>query len=211
MNTKTRNRLLLLSLILVLAALITLILGNFARESIAIPIYRFLWVSTLIFNSIPQALFWALFIAVALFLAARSVFKREKPTRKTPAPDMTYLKRVHVLTRWIQYAAHGTYFRQRLAKHLGELTVEILARRERLTREQIRQKLRDGDWDAPPEVRAYIQAGLSPASLLSTNLLSRLTGRLRPGGHSSPFNLHPETIVQFLEEQLEVQHGNRNR
>jgi hypothetical protein len=121
---------------------------------------------------------------------------------------------VQTLARWIQRASQGEYFKWNLAHNVGEIALEVLAYREHATVEQVRQRLREGRLDLPPEVRAYLMAGQAPRFTRSNGLLRRFRHRwLRP---APSFSLDPALLelVQLLEEQLEIggqQVGSRAR
>ncbi len=199
-----RTRLLLLGLVLLLAIPLVLVLGDFARKAIAVPLLYILWIGRLLLNSIPQLPFWALLLAVALVVAGASLVGRKKPKRKASKEETDYEGRVRVLTRWIHHAAEGgDYSKWRLAQCLGQLTQEGLACRGRLDPEQVKDHLQSGEVNAPPEIQAYLQAGLAPMSYRPAGLFSRLSHRLRLSAQTFPIDLDPERAVQFLEDQLE--------
>jgi hypothetical protein len=201
-----RKRLLPVGIVLLLAVPLVLVLRDLAREVIVVPLLHLLWVGDLYFQSIPQALFWALFSMVALIIAARSLVRDKKPARKKRQTETVGEGQVQVLTRWIRYAAQGGYSKWWLAQHLGELTCEVLAYRERITPGQMREQLRDGDLDAPPEVRAFLQAGLTLTFSRSVSLFSRLRRRLRSSVQTSAPDADLERVVQYLEDRLEAQY-----
>jgi hypothetical protein len=205
-TTFLKKRLLPFLLILALTAFLALVVGGTARELLIAPIRRILWVWFLIFRAIPQPLFWAVLLTTTVFLAARSLIKLQKHRLRAEKTPMKHPRRVQLLARWIHYATRGYYFKRRLAQHLGELAVETLAYRRRLTGEQVREDLKADELDAPPDVRAYIQAATTRLSLTPAGLLSRLVRRVQLGAQASPLDIDPENVVRFLERQLEVQH-----
>lgn len=204
-----RNRLLFLALVLLLAVPLMLLLRSFVREAIAVPLLRILWVGQILFQSIPQPLLWALLLTIVLLLAMRSLVRRRKPAQETDRAETVYPGRVRTLTKWLQHIDKGYYFKRRLAQHLVELTAEALAVRERQALGQIRRRLES--LDAPPEIQAYLQAGLKPVSPQPVGFLSKLARRLRLSTQPSPLDLDPERAIQFLEDQMEVGYDHRNR
>lgn len=206
-----RRRLLLLGLILLLAAPLMLVLRDFAREAIVVPLLYVLWLGRLLFQSIPQPLLWSLFLTLVLFVAVRSLGKRERPARGTRETEAESPGRVRVWARRVQLAARGDYSRWRLAHYLRKLILDVLAHRERLTPEQLKRRLGTGEVGAPPAVQAYLRAGLMPMPSGPLGLLSRLRQQLRSRARISPLDADLESAVQFLENQLEVSHDRRNR
>jgi hypothetical protein len=68
----------------------------------------------------------------------------------------------------------------------------------------MRQHLREGELDLPPEVQDYLQTGLTVTFSKSGSPFSRLLLRLRSSTHTAELDPGPENVVQFLENQLEV-------
>jgi hypothetical protein len=199
-----RRRLLLVGLVLLLAIPLTLALRNFARDVIVVPVLYILWLGHLLVQSIPQGVLWALLLLIALVISARSLSKGRSPAGKVreawadcPGQVAAWARQIHRMTR-------GSYYEWSLAQHLAKLSLAVLAYRERLTREQIKQHLQAGKLDMPPEIQAYVQAGLSPFLPNSPSLLSRLVHRLRQSVRTSPLAVDLEKVVRFLEKQLEV-------
>jgi hypothetical protein len=114
---------------------------------------------------------------------------------------------VLVLTRRIQKASKGDYFRWSLARYLGDLVCEVMAQRERATPEQLKRRLRAGRLDLPPGVRDYLEFGRVPLFATSAGLLSRLRARLGTGAQPPAFDPTLERVVEFLEEQLREASG----
>jgi hypothetical protein len=211
MKVKGRNRLLLVGLVMLLAAPLVLILRDVARDVVVVPLLRILWVGRILYDSIPQLPLWALFLVMAVLIALRSLIKSKEPRQQVMKVQADHPGQIRVLTRWIQRAAEGEYFRWGLTRHLEGLILEVLAHRERVTPEQVRQHLRTGRLEVPPEIGAFLQVRTTLTFSRPTSLLSWLRHRLRLStGHSS-FDPDLERIVQFLEDQLEVQHDHRNR
>jgi hypothetical protein len=206
-----RRRLVLLGLVLLMAAPLVLVLRDFAREAIVVPLLYVLWLGRLLFRSIPQPLLWSLFLTLALLVVARSLGGREGPARGMREAQAESPGRVRVWARRIQLADRGDYSRWRLAHYLRTLILDVLAHRERLTPEQLRRRLETGEVHAPPAVQAYLQAGLMPMPSGPLGLLSRLRQQFRSRAQVSLLDPSLESAVQFLENQLEVSHDRRNR
>jgi hypothetical protein len=203
MSTSLRNQLTLIAATLLLTVILALALPDLTREAVVVPIWYVIWIGQLLFHAIPQALLWALLFTIALVVAVRSLLKRPQFEEK-PEVEPIYTGQVYVLLRWIQHQKERDYFKQRLAQHLGRLTLETLAHQRRLTLGEIRPLM--GSLDAPPEVRAYLEAGLTPTPSRPGSRLSRLLHRLGWRRATSPLDLDPEIVVQFVERQLGVTH-----
>jgi len=192
-----RRRLLSLTLILILAGLLTVVLQEYTRHLI-MPFLFIVWVGQLLFETIPQAIIWGLFVAIALLIAGCSLFKRSalSPTapRLQPPPE----GRIESWARLIEQSKQETYYRWQLAQPLQELAIDVLAYRQRSTPRQIKQQLVGNPLDLPPEIQAYLQASMTSFSHLLAD-----RSRFRPGSAPTPLDLALEEIVQYLEDQLD--------
>ena len=194
---------LLLLLGLALAILLGLALQGVARQVIVLPILYLAWLAELIFRSIPGWLWWAWFLIIVAVIALRSLRGRARNagprrTQRLPVdgPARAWAIRVHT-------AKQGEYFRWRLAHDLAELALQYTAYRDhrglaKYDRGEYIQTL-----NAPPDVLAYLQAGLKAPPWQPLNRLSRVTRFWRPIKDDSPLALDPAKAVQFLEGKLE--------
>ena len=201
-----RRRVLLIGLVLLVAAPFMLAVRGFAREVIVVPLLRLLWIGQLFFNIIPQLLFWVVFIAFALLIALQSLFRRRQSVPEMAETGVGRRGRIQNLARWIERAKEGDYFRWGFSRHLGELILVVLADCQRTTPEQIRQGLKTGRLDTPPEVRPFLQVRLAPTFPSPRGLLETLRHRLRPRAQPSRPKPSLENVVKFLEDQLDVRH-----
>jgi hypothetical protein len=161
---------------------------------------------------VPQAPLWILFAGVVLLTAMRSLLRPLETQEKGPEEEAEYPGQVHILAASIERTAQSEYFRWALARQVGELISGVLAYRERTTPEQMRQRLRTDDLSLPPAIQTYLQVGFRPALSRPMNLFSRLKRRLLSSMPGARLAIDPslEEVIQFLEDQLEVDHDHRN-
>ena len=200
-----RKRLFLsIVLILLLTVPLALLLRDFARDVFLVELWRVFWGARILFESLPQLPIWGLLLVALLVIALRSLVRRKGMRREEAEDEVEYQGQVRVLTRWIQRALEGEYFRWSLAQHLGGLTWEVMAHQERITPDQVKQRLRAGRLDLPPVIQAYLQSARSPSSTTPAGLLSRIRDRF--GSSAQPPSLDPalEGVVRFLEDQLQL-------
>lgn len=197
-----RRRLLILGGILLGVVLLALLLRGVVRQAVLMPLLYTWWVGRLLYRSVPQLVFWVLFMVGALLILWRSLFRRAgDPPKTTGVVLEERMGPVQTWARWLRRARSSYYSRWRLARLLAELTQEILIYQNQMTPTDARQSLEMGSLEAPPEVRAYLQAGQGRRYFTRfSELAYRLSGR----GRHSPLELDPERAVQFLEERLEV-------
>lgn len=195
----------LAAIILLLAIPLRLLLLDEVRRVLLGPLLPLVRAGQLLSQAIPQALLWALALLLAGAIALRSLNWRPGPAPRRRAAIGWHAGPVRVWVQWLQEQGQGDYFRKRLAHRLGRLLVQALAPYERLTAQQARRLL--DRLEAPPEVRAYLQAGFEPeppATITRWSILARLKSRFRVNTQRSPLDLDPEEVVRFLETQLEV-------
>ncbi len=184
--------------ILLASLLLTMLLQNLVGRAIVEPLLYFYWIGQLILASIPQPFIWGAFLLVALFIAARSLLSRSTPARSRPrrrAADQDRIEGWHIL---LSQAHQETYYQWQLAQRLQKLAVAILAHHQKRPAKEIKQGLSSHSLDMPPEILAYLAAGMTPFSHF-TGSDSILPTKKEP----TPLDLDPERVIQFLEEQFE--------
>jgi hypothetical protein len=170
--------------------LLALLLKDFVRGKVIIPFLKVLR----FVDDLPQDLIWFFFIGIILFFAYKTLIKWKIPWSKSRRTQVVNQGQIEVLAELIRKANQGDYFRERLAQYLCDLTLKIIAHRERLTPEIMKERLKSGTLDVPPEILAYLQAGLiwdSP--------------HYRKREKTPLLDLDLKRIVQFLEHQLEYE------
>jgi hypothetical protein len=185
--------------ILLAAAVLTFFLRGLMRENIVGPLMYLAWIGQLVFWSIPQAGIWAFFIFIALVIALKSLVKRQPPPSKIPTPKTDRTKRIGTWAKSIRQADEDFYYQWQLAQELQKLTVQALANLERVERSEIRRRLEQGTIaDMSPEILAYLKAGVASFA----HSADKKT-RFGLGKQTSPLNLDPEQVIQYLEDKIE--------
>ncbi len=194
--------LLLLALALLLTIPLVLTFRDLVRAVIVIPLLYIVWLGRLVYLSIPQPLLWAIFLALALFIMVRSLHARAQLQQPSRPAEPAHVGRITVWARRLDRMTRGDYFRWCVARDLGQLGLELLAYCERLSpgRHDVRREIEK--LEAPPEIHAFLRAGLLLPSSRPISLLSRLAPWWRPNAPVSPLDLDPERVVQFLETQV---------
>jgi hypothetical protein len=199
-----RRRLLAGIVVLVLTVPLVFLLRDFIRDVLLIELMRIVWGVGILLDSLPQFVLWFLLLLTISVIAGRSLLGRPPPGQAARPPQQERLGQISLLSRWIERAGDGQYFRWSLSRYVGELTLDILARRERITPEQLRQDLRAGNLDLPPGVMTYLEYGFRQAYSRPVGWLSWLRSRWS----TDPSRVLPDAgllqVVQFLEEQMEV-------
>lgn len=192
-----KSKLIVLAVILLLAALLTPLLRDYSRPWIS-PLLYIAWVGRLLLAGIPQMVWWALLLAVALFIAGRtllSYWSRPQPSERTAAAPPG---RIESWTALIRQADQEIYYQWQLAQPLQELTLALLAHTERVAPADIKQRLNHNDLELPPDIQAYLQASLTSFSHLTPS-----RPRFGSASSPSPLALEIDYIIQFLEDKLD--------
>jgi hypothetical protein len=193
-----RNRFLPLGLILILAILLTLVSHNYMGEAIVTPLLYLVWIGRLIFESIPQGVIWALFLFIALLVAGRSLVKKRTHSGQSQYPETPEPERIEGWLNLLRRANQDDYYKWQLAQRIQRLTLDTLAHDERLELKQVRQNLAAGKLDLPPELQAYLEAGMT-----SFSHFLGAESRFRLRKQASSLDLDLERIIQFLEDKVD--------
>lgn len=203
-----RRRLLLIALAALLVALAAPAIDEFVGQVIVIPLLYIAWFAYALISSLPQALLWGGFVLVALLIAWRSLRKQrfvaEERLEEGHTPGR--LERWVRLIRFADQERVGQkgYAAWRLANRLSSLALEVLAEQERRSAQELRQQLARAALDIPPEVRAYLQAGIDRHDP-SWSLRRRgwpFPAWRRSRAARAPLDLDPERVVRLIETWL---------
>ena len=162
-----------------------------------------LWHVNLQLKSIPQDAFWALLLCLAAALAVASLFGRRTPRRVEGEQPERPRGLVRPLAHSVRRAKEAYYFRWRLARQLSALIVEAIDTSGQSGAGSKRQWWLKNSQNVPPEIRAYIEAALWGGFLRSAQTMPPWRRALSPGQARFPIDLDLETVVRFLEDQVE--------
>ncbi|MEJ5312563.1 MAG: hypothetical protein WHX52_22580 [Anaerolineae bacterium] len=190
-----------------LAVLLMFGLRNFVRETLALPLSYIFWLVGILAQTIPQLWLWIGLVVIALIIALRSLDRERRPPPPTPGKS-AYLARgrIDVWAERIDMLVKGKYSRQRFGYFIGKLIMEVLSHEERVNFRDIERRLAQGEVEAPPVVHDYLSSRLrSGLNEPRPGLLARLKSFLKlEKPQTAQLNAEVETIVKFLENQMEV-------
>lgn len=196
----------LLGFLLVL--LFSRLIFEVAKETIVLPIWQSVVVARALIESWNQRTLWILMLLIAASIALGNLFRfRRFQSAPDPLEVQTY-QRVETLARWIEMLPGSDYFKWRMARYLGELSVEVLAHTRTSPPGLVREWIRSGEVEAQPEIHTYLQLGLTPGS--QTMSLRQGRGR-RSLGPARALDLDPRRLVAFLEGELGTTAGEPDR
>ena len=198
-----RRRWLVLAITVALVVALVWALVRSVGGMLAVAIWWLLWYTNLVLKSIPQVACWALFLCLAAAMAIASLLgqgKAQPGGKEMPAPQGGPVRRLMLS---IQRAGEGYYFRWRLAGQLSERIIEAMATGDPTVTGARRQWWASNSRDVPPKIRAYVEAALWGGFWRPDGMRSRLRRAFSSDQAASPLDLDLETVVQFLESQVE--------
>lgn len=202
------NRILLPISLGLLVVVVTFLISDFVQEIIIMPllkIFRFV-------ENLPQDLLWFFFIGIIILFAFKSLIKWDIKSSEVRYSKIRRKGQTEELMDLIRDARDKSYFKQLLAQYLYKLTLEILAYRERIKPDVVKDRLESGTEYVPSEILAYLLAGQRWDFCLYSK---KGKGHFRSNAPDSPLELDPEKVVEFLEQQLghqlEVYRGLKDR
>ncbi len=189
------------------------------REAMARPVLLLIWYAELMLRSFPQALFWGILLVAALLVAARSLSSGPKVKPPDGPAPVSPRGRVETLAFWVDEAPAGRYFKQRLARHLLDLLLQVRGYDKPPSASRLTEMLGSDELGLPPEAQAYLGdtrrllSGLDTENMVQggrLDTLRRLIDRLLGPAQKGPSNLAVDpglrSLIETLEDNLEIVH-----
>jgi hypothetical protein len=186
-----RRQIAVLIILVILAALIALPMRTVVYYYVMAPLAFFWFYLVYYYHVIPQQFYWIILIQAASYIALGGLL--ENPFRRERLQLIRTSQKgpVDGLAARIKDSSRGVYSRWKVARALGILAVEILELRG--SRSSRVRALKGKDWNPPPGVQEYLEAGLNNS--FADFPLS---------GKKTPFNIDLEKVVTYLETQVEM-------
>jgi hypothetical protein len=160
----TPRRMLLLAIALLLIVGLGWLLRDFVRDSILLPLINLMWVIWVLIQSIPQFVFWGLFLLLALVVAARSLIASQPVAAVGGGmwtPRRSNLSRYRFWQRGLESMHGNSFSRERIVRELQLLTLQVLAEHDRVPLDEMRSRLLNGQLDLSgeePAIRSLLEA-----------------------------------------------------
>lgn len=224
------RRLVLLSILfLVLVVALLFWARPIIRELVVTPVSYLVWAIGILVNSAPQVFFWTALLLILVAASYRSVVgRRSRETMPAPSElaeatfDSTRLSgQVAFWALKVRLANRGSdYYQTSFNQAVGRLLMDLIAYRFHLSPFQVEERLRDGSIEVPGEVRTYALGSLRRMDIRDRHFLRELWQSLRhalerwlkPGAEQT-IKIDPRlaVVLNYIEEELEVPHGDVNR
>jgi hypothetical protein len=163
------------------------------RASVAGAVVRFflylVWSLDVFGRVIPEQGLWVGLLILILYIAVGSFYGKSSKVEKSRMDTTPAKGQVEAMAEWVEGRRRGVYFKWQIASLLGGIHQAI-------------QNHRGIGGSEPPneEVRAYLDAGInsSYADYPSPGLFEK--------AQPTPFDVELEQVVEYLEEQMEINH-----
>ena len=214
LGPRTKRALLLAApvLLIVLGVLVYWI-RDFIREHVLIPLIHTGWFIRGFVDAVPQAAWWVVIVVLVAYASFRALM-RGAPSQDTRyrSLDRELRGRIATLSEWLHGAAARRYPAAHIVRHLGELIRQASGMPD-ATNQQLIDMFADTDTGLPPEVREYCRGLLAPEQkTVKGRFIGTIGGLLSKRVDDGGDNIaHIETLVRYLEDQLEVDSESRHR
>jgi len=187
------GRILLLAASFVASAALALVLRGVAYDLILIPISYIGWLLGLVFRAVSELVWWTALVVIFGLMLAWQLVPELKAVGGRPPSSRPATGQVAAVALWLKRSRTSNYFRWQLANRLGRVS-------RRLEEICDRYPERGGPGQA---VAGYLAAGLN-RSFVDFPLSRRLFQR--PA--STPLDLEPAEVVEYLESLSSVDRAN---
>lgn len=212
----------------VLAALIiipvvmflTWIFQDIARRMVVLPASYVVWLFGRLLDSTPQFFIWITLIFVMGILIGKSLSTRSATNRETPSAEKKPVRRSRLKYWLVQLNQQSEFSRSRLIESVDRLALDVLTYTYQSPTWQVEKRLLDDEIDAPRELVTFIKMrrkspnyqAFTMAEFIK-NLLNYARDRLtkkRAMIQRPETNRELEMILEYLEDELEIPHGNKH-
>jgi len=176
-------------------------LRKFVSDYVITPIVFAVRIERLLFNAIPEVVFWSLLLFVGLILAVNSLPIKSQLSTNPPQTGEKWESRARQISKWIRTSEKSEYSKWMLARQLSSLAVDLLMYQERLSFQDVRNFLRRNKSAIPDEVHDYILAGMEVPSFRH---YSELVRNYHQNFLNSPLDINPEIVIDFLKKRIKT-------
>jgi hypothetical protein len=192
-----RNRFVPLLLFLLITFVLIVLMEDFVQRMIIAPMLSVVWFLAVVVASLPQLLFWGIFILAALIIATKSIGREKTFRSQNQGAPTSQRGPVAVWLSLLERAKSQDFSRWRLAQSIRKLTLNIQSPNGPLDQLRGEESKKGADLNLPPEIEAYFGAPMP-----SYQRFRRFWGQRGSGSRSAALDLDPEKVIEFLENEL---------
>ena len=190
------------------------------KEAALVPMLYILWVGELVFKSFDQQCIWLLALVIALVLSLSFSRRTKEPVEdyRIPAPQhFLGIGRIRFWRGQIRVGSSTVYTSGYHRSELRRLVIKTLTYREGVSDEELKEQLRSGRLNVPPEVRYILGLDdIRDGPDQSVDLMKRIVGwfdQIIVRFGASKFSPDPrlEKVAEYLESLMEVDDDAGNR
>jgi len=192
-NKKGLKTYLPLFLSLLFGLVLFFVVDDFVIDVLVIPFLWMVWFLSLLVRSIPQGVFWVVFILFMFVLTLSNIRKGRVKEARTTRHLTRKLGKVEKWARLLESATTYPYSKWRLSQQLRRLTQRVLSPPHEY--DQLGKP--ESDHQLPPPIKSYFEAEQPYGFSLMMRLGSRSTNT------SKDLDLNPEEVIRFIESRIE--------
>lgn len=177
------------------------LLRRFVSYYVITPIVFAVRIERLLFNAIPEVVFWSFFLLIGLILAVNSLPIKSLFLTKPPQTGEKLESRSRQISKWIRTSEKSEYSKWMLARQLSSLAFDLLMYQERISLQDVRKFMRRNKSAIPDEVHDYILAGMDVPSFRH---YSEMVSNYHQNSLTSPLDINPEIVIDFLETRIKT-------
>ncbi len=191
-----RRRLILLGVFFLVAAGMAYYVQNIVKAALFVPVSYIWWGFSILYQSVAQVVYWVLLLGGVSLMAFGSLYGKERGRKLVPEEFISPKGPLESVARQISQTRGGVYNKWLIANRFGKLARSILTLRNAQA-DDVGSPLKGRDWNPPPEVEAYLEAGL----LRTFADFPRQRRFSRPP--STPFDVDLNQVIVYLQSQME--------
>jgi hypothetical protein len=205
--------LVLVAILLALALPLAFMLEDFVRDAIVYPLAYQFWLARTVLDALPQACGLGLMVVLMGYLAIRSLFRDREPAQPSSRVERKSPGSVSLWQQRLELVSKGSYSRQRLDHHIGQVVLKAIAHEERLSGRETIQQIGSDHLNLPPGVEHYLEAALHAGLARERRPFARLRSlfarifqrdRDRPEARIAGIEEDVEPALRYVEEQLRI-------
>ena len=188
--------------ILVAAGILAYFLQGVIRFILIVPLADLWWALEVFYRSIPQTACWLMLVVLAVMIAVGSLsglFNGERARRSKKRHDRGP---VEDLAWFIGQRKRSRYFRWHVARRLGHLAADILARSDQPVGLSATNILGGKEWQPSDDIQKFLESGLRRYEPPSRNQNAIST-------EDKVLDVDPQEVVAYLETQMEKRIGHK--